>query len=118
MARNKRPQLIPNSRSFCLARNKYLAFPFYTQDSCEVYSGEIRFRHKDSFNKLVQQLFKLSKIYAADVGINRAYMVLVFMQFIIKRSLQLLRLLLLIEVFTNCSGWGGKQSYPKHLAIN
>lgn len=91
MVRNKRPRLIPNSRSFCLARNKYLAFPFYTQDSCEAYSGEIRFRQKDSFNKLIQQLFKLSKIHTADVGINRAYMVPAFVQFIIKRSLQLLQ---------------------------
>lgn len=49
-----------------------------------MYSGEIRIRQKKLFNKLIQQLFKLLKTYTGDIGINRAYMVLTFIEFMLK----------------------------------
>ena len=70
---------------------------------------EIRFRQK-SFKQLIQQLFKLLRMYTGDATINRAYMVLAFVGLIIKWSLLLLQLILKIEIFTNCSGEGVKQS--------
>lgn len=70
----------------------------------ETYVGHIQVRsgldkRKKLFNKLIQQPFKLLKVYTGDTEINRASMVLAFMELIIKLSLLILQLILQVEVF-------------------
>lgn len=70
----------------------------------ETYVGHSQVRsgldkRKKLFNKLIQQLFKLLNMYTGDIEINRACMVLAFMEFIIKLSLLQLQLILQVKVF-------------------